>query len=231
MTDDRVRFSNANSSLSTAIEIRGASKKLRGHQVLSNINFLVQRGETIGIYGSNGSGKSMLLRVISGLVLPDSGTVKVFGKKVGLDTEFPPELGALIDGPGFVLEYSGLKNLEILASIRNRISKPDIQRAMERLGLDPADRRPVKAYSTGMRQRLGIAQAIMEDPKLLLLDEPTSTLDPEGSHYTHSLLQELKQQGVTIVLVSHDQTEIAGLCDRIFEMWSGSLFDGQKIVP
>lgn len=207
----------------TAVTLNAVSKKLRGHQVLNNVELLVNTGEITGIYGPNGSGKTMLLRVISGLVLPDTGTVNVFGQYIGRDTEFPQFLGALINGPGFILDYDSLHNLELLASIRNQISKADIQKAIELVGLDPNDRRPVKAYSTGMRQRLGIAQAIMENPKLLLLDEPTSALDPDGAKHIYDLLRELRDRGVTIIIVSHNQIEIGILCDHVYKMQSGSL--------
>lgn len=209
----------------TAVKLSAVSKKLRGHQVLDNIELSVNAGEITGIYGPNGSGKTMLLRVISGLVLPDSGTVNVFGQYIGRDTEFPEFLGALINGPGFILDYDSLHNLELLASIRNKISKVDIQKACELVGLDPNDRRPVKAYSTGMRQRLGIAQAIMENPKLLLLDEPTSALDPDGAQHIYELLRKLREKGTTIIIVSHNQIEINMLCDHVYRMQSGSLYN------
>ena len=214
-----------------AVAVKAASKKLRGHQVLNNIELVVNVGEITGIYGPNGSGKTMLLRVISGLVLPDTGTVSVFGQHIGRDTEFPQNLGALINGPGFILDYDGLRNLELLASIRNQISKVDIQKAIELVGLDPNDRRPVKAYSTGMRQRLGIAQAIMENPKLLLLDEPTSALDPDGAKHIYDLLRGLRDQGTTIIIVSHNQTEIGILCDHVYRMQSGSLYEDALNSP
>lgn len=210
----------ANSSI-PAVTVNDVSKKLRGRQVLENINLLVGVGETVGVYGANGSGKSMLLRVISGLVLPDTGTINVFGKYIGRDTEFPSELGALIDGPGFLLDYTGIYNLELLASIRNHVSKADIRNVIERVGLSPDDNRPVKAYSTGMRQRLGVAQAILENPKLVLLDEPTSALDSDGTKLIHGLLRELQSSGVTIILVSHKPDEIKDLCSRIYEMQAG----------
>lgn len=212
-----------------AVAVKAASKKLRGHQVLNNIELVVNVGEIIGIYGPNGSGKTMLLRVISGLVLPDTGTVSVFGQHIGRDTEFPQNLGALINGPGFILDYDGLRNLELLASIRNQISRTDIQKAIELVGLDPNDRRPVKAYSTGMRQRLGIAQAIMENPNLLLLDEPTSALDPDGIKHIYDLLRELRDRGATIIIVSHNQIEIGVLCDHVYRMQSGSLYNDAAI--
>ncbi len=209
-----------NSSI-PAVAVEAVSKKLRGLQVLENVNLLVSVGEIIGIYGANGSGKSMLLRVIGGLVLPDKGTVNVFGKSIGRDTEFPPEMGALIDGPGFLLDYTGMYNLELLASIRNHVSKADIRKVIELVDLDPDDSRPVKTYSTGMRQRLGIAQAILENPKLVLLDEPTSALDADGTKRVHNLLRELQASGITIIIVSHKPDEIEDLCSHIYEMRTG----------
>ncbi len=206
-----------------AVAVHAASKRLRGHLVLNNVNLVVHRGHIIGIYGPNGSGKSVLLRVISGLVLLNTGSVHVFGQRIGRDIEFPSDLGALIDGPGFAMELSGRKNLELLASIHNRISSNDLQKVLDLVGLDPDDRRPVKAYSTGMRQRLGIAQAIMEHPKLLLLDEPTSALDPDGVLHIAQVLKALHRQGTTIILVSHNRTEIEMLCEQVYRMQSGSL--------
>ena len=206
-----------------AVVVKAVSKKLRGHQVLKDIDLIVDVGEIVGIFGANGSGKSMLLRVIGGLVLPDTGTVSVFGKRIGRDTEFPSEMGALIDGPGFLLDYTGMYNLELLASIRNRVSKADIRKVIELVDLDPEDNRPVKTYSTGMRQRLGIAQAILENPKLVVLDEPTSALDADGTKRIHNLLKELQSSGVTIIIVSHKSDEIEDLCSHVYEMQAGSI--------
>lgn len=165
----------------------------------------------------------MLLRVISGLVLPDSGTAHVLGKQVGRDTEFPTDLGAMIDGPGFLLDRSGFYNLQLLASIRNLISPQRITEVLEMVGLNPSDKRPVKTYSTGMRQRLGIAQAIMEHPRLLLLDEPTSALDSDGSRQIENILKQMQKQGVTILIVSHKASELVSLCDNIYKMHEGKL--------
>jgi len=207
----------------TVVAIRSVSKTLRQRLVLDKINLEVTSGELVGIYGPNGSGKSMLLRVISGLVLPDSGEVYVFGKRLGNDMEFSPDLGALIDGPGFLLDRSGLYNLQLLASICNVITPQRIVEVLRQVGLDPGDNRPVRTYSTGMRQRLGVAQAIMENPRLLLLDEPTSALDPEGVADIYGLLQELNGEGCTIILISHNQIEIQHLCRRIYRMQAGLL--------
>ncbi len=206
-----------------AIKVLSVIKTIRNRLILDDVSLHVEAGEFAGIYGVNGSGKSMLLRVISGLVLPDSGTVHVFGRQVGRDIEFPPDLGAMIDGPGFLLDRSGFYNLQLLASIRNLISPQRITEVLEMVGLNPNDKRPVKTYSTGMRQRLGIAQAIMEHPRLLLLDEPTSALDSEGSRQIENILKQMQKQGVTILIVSHKASELVSLCDNLYKMHEGKL--------
>jgi ABC-2 type transport system ATP-binding protein len=207
-----------------AVNVLSVFKTIRNRLILDDVSLRVEAGEFAGIYGVNGSGKSMLLRVISGLVLPDSGTVHVFGNQVGRDTEFPSNLGAMIDGPGFLLDRSGLYNLQLLASIRNIIPPQRIIEALELVGLNSGDKRPVKTYSTGMRQRLGIAQAIMEYPKLLILDEPTSALDADGAQQIENVLKEMQKQGVTIIIVSHKPSELDSLCDSIYKMHDGRLF-------
>jgi len=206
-----------------AVNVLNVSKTIRKRLILDDVNWQVEVGEFSGIYGINGSGKSMLLRVISGLVLPNSGTVHVFGNQVGRDNEFPPDLGAMIDGPGFLLDRSGSYNLQLLASIRNLISQQRIVEVLSMVGLDPGDKRPVRTYSTGMRQRLGIAQAIMEHPKLLMLDEPTSALDTDGTQQIEMILKEMQRQGVTIIIVSHKDSELHTLCDSIYKMHNGKL--------
>ncbi len=206
-----------------AVNVLNVSKTIRKRLILDDVNWQVEVGEFSGIYGINGSGKSMLLRVISGLVLPNSGTVHVFGNQVGRDNEFPPDLGAMIDGPGFLLDRSGSYNLQLLASIRNLISQQRIVEVLSMVGLDPDDKRPVRTYSTGMRQRLGIAQAIMEHPKLLMLDEPTSALDTDGTQQIEMILKEMQRQGVTIIIVSHKDSELHTLCDSIYKMHNGKL--------
>jgi ABC-2 type transport system ATP-binding protein len=207
-----------------AVNVLSVFKTIRNRLILNDVSLQVEVGEFAGIYGVNGSGKSMLLRVISGLVLPDSGTVHVFGNQVGRDTEFPPNLGAMIDGPGFLLDRSGLYNLQLLASIRSLISSQRMIEVLKMVGLDPDDKRPVKTYSTGMRQRLGIAQAIMEYPKLLILDEPTSALDTNGAQQIEDVLLDMQKQGATIIIVSHKASELHSLCDSIYKMHEGRLF-------
>lgn len=212
------------------IELRGVSKRFGQRQVLSDVNLVVPAGHIYGISGPNGTGKSILLRIISGLVYADAGEVIVFGERIGREAEFPRNTGALIDGPGFLPHYSGSRNLQLLAMIRNQITREEIAATLRKVGLDPDDSRPVKTYSTGMRQRLGIAQALMEKPKLLLLDEPTNGLDLDGIHDTHRLLKEMKANGVTILLTSHSREEIRELCDAAFSMDKGHL-ERSSITP
>ena len=208
---------------SWVVDVQNASKTLGQRPVLVDIQLRVARGECVGIFGPNGAGKTMLLRLISGLIRPDQGRVYVFGRLLGEDIEFPPDLGALIDTPGFLPHRSGFYNLALLASIQNRIDENRIAEVMRMVGLDPEDSRPVRTYSTGMKQRLGVAQAIMEFPKLLLLDEPTRGLDPEGAQRIRHLLHDLKQQGTTMILVSHERRDIETLSDRVFAMYEGRL--------
>ncbi|MDD5369616.1 MAG: ATP-binding cassette domain-containing protein [Anaerolineaceae bacterium] len=208
---------------SIAINVTHVSKKINGRLLLDEINLFIPEGKIYGIIGPNGAGKSILLRVICGLVLPTIGEVTVFNKKIGRDVEFPPSLGALIDSPGLLPNFSGYQNLLLLSKIRNSISKERIRDTINLVGLDPYDRRPTKTYSTGMRQRLGIALAIMENPRLLILDEPITGLDTKGVDDIHEILRKHNQQGVTILITSHSREEIDIMCDASFFMNSGRL--------
>ena len=205
------------------VEVEKVSKIIKGRQVLKDVSLQVPEGQIYGISGPNGSGKSMLLRVICGLVIPQKGWLRVFGNLIGGDKEFPPETGALIEIPGFLPGYSGMDNLLFLAMIRNQITRDEIAEVIRMVGLDPEDRRPVRMYSTGMRQRLGLAQAIMEKPKLLILDEPTNGLDRQGVNDIHNLLMQFKSDGITILLTSHSAEELKNLCDQIYWMENGQL--------
>ena len=205
------------------ITSRNVSKKFGKNQVLSQINFDLPAGVIYGISGPNGTGKSVFLRILTGLILPDDGQVTVYGKKIGKETEFAPSTGILIDSPGFLLANSGRRNLQLLASVSGKVSEARIVEAIRQVGLNPEDRRPVSTYSTGMRQRLGLAQAIMEDPNLLILDEPTTGLDFDGQREIYSYLVELRAQGKTILITSHSRDELKILCDEIFILSSGKL--------
>lgn len=206
-----------------AVSLRNVSKYIKGKMILNNISLTIPPAHIFGISGPNGAGKSMLLRIISGLVLASKGKVSIFGRELGKDMEFSNETGAVIEKPGFLTQYSGIQNLEILASIRNKISKGDIVASLRNVGLNPDDKRPVRTYSTGMLQRLGIAQAIMEKPKLLLLDEPTSSLDHQGTKDIHLILKDLRTNGTTILLTSHISDELGELCDGVYWMEKGNL--------
>jgi ABC-2 type transport system ATP-binding protein len=205
------------------IHIEHVSKTIGQRQILDHVDLRVASGQMCGISGHNGAGKSILLRVIAGLALPSDGCVRVFGETIGRDTEFPKDTGAMIDGPGLLPQYSGYTNLHLLAMIRNQISADRIKETLCLVGLDPLDKRPVRTYSTGMRQRLGLAQALMEHPRLILLDEPTSAIDREGRKAIHDLLKALHTQGITIVLTSHSEEELATLCDTVYTMTEGKL--------
>ncbi|QKG85514.1 ABC transporter ATP-binding protein [Kroppenstedtia pulmonis] len=216
-----------------AVEIRNVHKQLGKEMVLDDINLTVSEGEIIGLIGHNGSGKTMLLRLISGLIYPTQGEVKVFGKKMDQHNGYiPNDLGVLIESPGLLSAYSAEKNLQLLASIRGKINKEEIRNTLKTVRLDPQNKKAVKTFSLGMRQKLGIAQAIMEKPKLLLLDEPTNSLDPESVDHILSLFKQMNERDqTTIILASHHHDEIGQICHRVFQMKQGRLQEntsGQK---
>lgn len=191
--------------------------------ILRNINISFDRGKIHGLIGRNGSGKTMLMKCICGFVRPTSGTVKVAEKIVGKDCDFPDSMGIIIETPGFIPYYSGFKNLKLLADLNHKIGKSQIEASMKQVGLDPSLKRHVRKYSLGMRQRLGLAQAIMENPDLLILDEPMNGLDKEGVADMRKYLLDLKTQGKTILIASHSSEDINVLCDTVCEMDKGEL--------
>lgn len=212
------------------IEVQNVSLKVKAATILENINFQCEQGQICGIIGRNGSGKTMLMKCICGFVHPTAGTIQVSEKVIGKDTDFIPDAGIIIETPGFIPNYSGYKNLHILASIQNKIGKKEIREAMEKVGLDPDRKRSVKKYSLGMRQRLGLAQAIMEDPSVLILDEPFNGLDKEGVQDMRKYLLKLKDEGKAIVVCSHSSEDIQVLCDKVYEMEHGrmTVLSGQE---
>ncbi len=209
--------------METCIEVQNVVKRFRDQVVLKNVSILFEKGKIHGIVGRNGSGKTVLFKCICGLMHPEEGVILVNGKRVGRDVDMPEDIGAIIEAPGFLPNYSGYKNLRFLANIRRKIGKEEILNVLKTVGLDPESRKHVGKYSLGMRQRLGIAQAIMEDPEILILDEPMNGLDNAGVQDIRALLLELKAQGKTILLASHNHEDIAALCDTVHEMDGGVL--------
>ncbi len=205
------------------IEIERVSKKFKEEIVLHDINVFMERGGVYGFSGNNGSGKTVLMKCICGFLPVTEGTIRVNGKVIGREIDFPEDIGVIIETPGFLTNLTGMRNLEILAALRGRISRKEIEAAIRKAGLDPKLKKAVSKYSLGMRQRLGIAQAIMEDPEFLILDEPFNGLDKHGVADIRALLQELKKQGKTIILASHNSEDIRILCDKVYEMDGGRM--------
>ena len=203
------------------IRVEGVYKRFGTDTVLKDVSRSFERGRIHGIVGNNGSGKTVLMKCICGFLIPDGGSITVNGERVGVDVDFPRDMGLIIETPGFLPNVTGLKNLEILASLNKKIGLEGIAAAIRRVGLDPLMKKPVGKYSLGMRQRLGIAQAIMENPSLLILDEPLNGLDQHGVMEMRQLIKGLKEQGKTILLASHNQGDIDELCDTVCEMDAG----------
>lgn len=205
------------------IEVQNVTKQFKGVTVLNQINVSFEAGKIHGLVGRNGSGKTVLIKTICGLIHPDKGKVIVDEAVIGKDVDFPQSLGAIIEAPGFLPSMSAYGNLAYLASLRNQIDKETIRNAISFVGLNPDEKKPVGKYSLGMKQRLGLAQAIMEDPDVLLLDEPMNGLDNSGVKEMRNYLLQLKERGKTILLVSHSLEDINTLCDTVHEMDHGIL--------
>lgn len=202
------------------------TKRLKGNIVLDNISLSVKKGEFLVLKGHNGSGKTMILRAISGLMRFNSGAVYVDNEMIGKQKQFPDSMGILIEYPSFIPGYTGFQNLKFLSSINNKISDEEIYNIIQRVGLDKTDKRKYKRYSLGMKQRLGIAQALMEQPTLLLLDEPTNALDSDGIKDVLDILKVEKSKGTTIVVASHDVHVLDNeMVDRIVHVNNGKLVD------
>lgn len=209
--------------MESIIKVDKVIKKFGSDIALSNVSIEFERGKIYGIIGRNGAGKTVLFKTMIGFLKPTSGGVIVDGKEIGKDTDFADNIGIIIETPGFLSSYSGYKNLEYLASIKNMIGEKEIKESMERVGLDPNSKKKVGKYSLGMRQRLGIAQAIMENPDILILDEPMNGLDNQGVEDVREILLNLKDEGKSIILASHNKEDIEVLCDEVYEMDHGKL--------
>jgi ABC-2 type transport system ATP-binding protein len=204
-----------------AISVKNVTKTFGEETVLFDVSHDFEEGKIHGIVGNNGSGKTVLMKCICGFLIPTKGKVLVNYKEVGKDCDFPEDMGIIIETPGFLPGLTGMKNLQILASIKRKIDKETIWRTIERVGLNPAMKKTVAKYSLGMRQRLGIAQAIMENPSILILDEPFNGLDKTGVAHMRELIKGLRSEGKTIILASHNQMDIDELCDTVCDMDGG----------
>ena len=210
------------------IDVKNVDLTLGKTQILKDISVSFEKGKIHGLIGRNGSGKTMLMKCICGFIKPTSGEITVDGKRVGKDVDFPKNMGIIIETPGFIPYYSGYKNLKLLAGLNNRIGKKEIMQSMEQVGLDPKLKRHVRKYSLGMRQRLGLAQAIMENPDLLILDEPFNGLDKDGVKDMREYLLSYKEQGKTILICSHSAEDISVLCETVHEMDKGVISELEK---
>ncbi len=205
------------------VEIKDLCKQFKDRRVLDHINLQIGTGKIYGIVGINGSGKTMLFRCMAGLVRPTSGEILYDGKVLYQDISTPPNMGIIIENMGLYPEFTGFDNLKYLAGIRKRISDEEIRAAIERVGLDPKDKRKIKKYSLGMKQRILLAQAFMEKPDILLLDEPTNSLDEEGVGLIRDILKEEMERGALIMIASHNKEDISYLCDEVFSISQGKL--------
>lgn len=203
--------------------INNVSLSIRKHEILKKININFEKAKIHGFIGRNGSGKTMLMKCICGFIKPTEGEITVNGKKIGKDCDFPEDIGIIIETPGFIPYYSGYKNLKLLADLNKKIDGERIRETMKQVGLDPDLKSHVRKYSLGMRQRLGLAQAIMENPDLLILDEPMNGLDKDGVADMRKYLLDLKEEGKTILIASHSAEDIEILCDTVCEMDKGVL--------
>ena len=205
------------------IKVENVTKRFGDTVVLNNVSVTFDDKKINGLVGRNGSGKTMLMKCICGFVPVTSGRITVNDKEIGKDIDVPESCGIIIETPGFLPEYSGYRNLKFLADIKGNVKKEAIMEAIRSVGLDPSSKKHVGKYSLGMRQRLGLAQAIMEDPDLLILDEPMNGLDKEGVSDMRKYLIDLKNKGKTLIIASHSTEDIETLCDTVFEMEKGSL--------
>ena len=195
----------------TCVKIEHVTKRFGEDLVLKEVNLTLKVGQVYGVVGNNGSGKTVLMKCICGFLPVTTGTIRVFGKEIGRDVDFPESLGVIIETPGFLTQYTGVKNLEILADMKRMISKADIRLILKKVGLDPDMKKPVGKYSLGMRQRLGIAQAIMVDPRFLILDEPTRNFSPLSGPVIRKILREFPG---AIISISHDRKYIGEVCGK-----------------
>lgn len=207
------------------IILQDVYKEIRHNTVVNHVSFEVKPHTIVGLKGINGSGKTMIMRLMAGLIYPTSGTITIDGKHLGKDMAFPTDLGLMLENPSFLGKYSGYDNLRILADINGKISEGDIQSIMKRVGLEDSGMKKYRKFSLGMKQRLGIAAAVMENPDILILDEPTISLDEDGVSMVKELICQENQKGTTIVLSCHDSELLNSICDKVICLNNGSVTD------
>ena len=212
------------------IKIEGLSKSIKGALIIDNVSLVLNSGNIYGLRGKNGSGKTMLMRAIAGLLIPDSGTVKINGKTLHKDISFPESIGILIENPSFLPQYTGYKNLKLLAGLTSGITDEDVKTALEHVGLEPDDKRTYRKYSLGMKQKLGIANAIMGEPDIIILDEPINALDEESVKKIKKVLLEIRDRDKLIIIACHDREELEYLSDIIYEIKDGTVVDRKEIA-
>ena len=205
-----------------SIEFKNVSKKLGNNIVINNVNIEIKKGIVTGLKGINGSGKTMMMRLIAGLIYATKGEVVIDGKVLGKDISFPPSIGLMLENPAFLPGYNGFKNLKMLASIKGEIKDEKIDEVLETVGLSNIDKK-YRKYSLGMKQRLGIAAAIMEEPDIILLDEPTNSLDASGQEMVKEIVAREKERGATVILSCHDSALLESMCDEIYNIEVGEI--------
>ncbi|MFS3941721.1 ATP-binding cassette domain-containing protein [Bacillus subtilis] len=212
------------------IEVLNLTKKIKKTTVLDNISYTFEKGTIYGLFGSNGSGKTMLLRALSGLIVPTQGSITIKGEQLHKDISFPKSVGLIIENMQLLPQYDAFTNLKILSKIKKIASDIDILDSISRVGLENLKSVKVSKFSLGMKQRLNIAQAIFEKPDILLLDEPTNAIDEKGVAFVHDILLQEKKRGATIIITSHHKEDIISLCDIALEMNHGRLETSEKVV-
>ena len=205
-----------------SIEFKNVSKKLGNNIVINDVNIEIKKGIVTGLKGINGSGKTMMMRLIAGLIYATKGEVVIDGKVLGKDISFPPSIGLMLENPAFLPGYNGFQNLKMLASIKGEIKDEKIDEVLETVGLAAIDKK-YRKYSLGMKQRLGIAAAIMEEPDIILLDEPTNSLDASGQEMVKEIVAREKVRGATVILSCHDSALLESMCDEIFNIEVGEI--------
>lgn len=211
------------------IKLKNVTKIIGGNTVVNKVNLSMKSGMIYGLCGYNGCGKTMLMRLVSGLIIPTEGEIIIDEKHLGKDMDFPEKMGILIENPAFLGSLSGFENLRLLASIKGHIDENKIKETISRVGLNPDDKKKYRKYSLGMKQRLGIAAAVMESPELIILDEPTNALDSSGVEITKNLIKEEKERGALVIMTCHDNMILEEVCDIVYTIENGSIIK-EKIL-